>query len=343
MSRAALQNTACVKILRVPVMAAAAMGLAPEEALRALGVTADLLADTAARVPHELAVRAWTEIPERAGVPLFGLRAAEVFGVSTFDVLDHAFSHCATLREVLAALVRYQRLLHDANDIRMEPMGGGLVRLSQQFRVPGGVPEHLSDFIAAQWVIRGPGLSGRPARVARVELTRALPDDVSLHRRVFPAAIAFGAERNALWIEERSLDAPIERADASLSAVLRRHADDLLAALPPSNSLAAALHRHLLGVLDAGPPDVQRAASALGVSSRTLQRKLGDEGASFKSVLDDARRTLAVSYLRDGSRTVSEVAFLVGFSEVSAFSRAFRRWTGQSAVSYRRSQRPGPA
>jgi AraC-like DNA-binding protein len=326
----------CVKVLRAPVATAAAMGLPPEAALHMLGVPAELLADPAARVPHELAVRAWKEIPEKVNAPTFGLAAAEIAAAAPFDALDHACSHCATLRDALLALVRYQRLLHEANDIRMEDAAGGLVCLSQRFRIPGGVPDHLSDFITATWLLRGARLTGRAPRVARVELTRPIPDDMTDHRRVFPAAIAFGAERNAVWIDAEYLRAPIERADPSLSAVLRRHADDLLAALPPSDSLATAVHRYLLGALGAGPPDVQRAASALGVSTRTLQRKLEEEGTSFKVILDDARRTLAVSYLRDGSRTVSEVAFLVGFSEVSAFSRAFRRWTGQSAVRHRR-------
>jgi AraC-like DNA-binding protein len=340
MSRAA-QPSVCVKVLRAPIATAATLGLAPADALRILGVSPELLADPAARVPHELLVRAWTEIPGKVGHPTFGLAAAEITVKSSFDVVDHALSHCATLRDGLDALIRYQRLLHDANDVRVEQQSGGLVCVSQRLRVPGDVPDHLSDFIAAQWVLRSEVLTGQPARFTRIELTRPMPADVSEHRRIFPAAIAFGAARNALWIEAGSLRTPIVRADPSLSAVLRRHADDLLAALPPSNSLATALHRHLLGTLESGPPDVQRAASAIGVSTRTLQRKLEEEGTSFKAVLDDARRTLAVSYLRDGSRTVSEVAFLVGFSEVSAFSRAFRRWTGQSAVSYRKVQAAG--
>jgi AraC-like DNA-binding protein len=172
--------------------------------------------------------------------------------------------------------------------------------------------------------------------MARVWLTRAAPDDVSEHRRVFGIPIAFSAETNAVWFDAAFLERPIKRADPSLSPVLRRHADDLLSALPPSNSLATALHRHLLGTLSDGLPNIGVAASALGVSTRSLQRRLEDEGTSFKAVLDDVRRTLALSHLRDGTRTVSEVAFMVGFSEVSAFSRAFRRWTGRSAVSYRR-------
>jgi AraC-like DNA-binding protein len=326
----------CIKAIRICVVTAAALGLPPERSLAVLGVSPEMLADPAARVPHELAMRAWTDLPERLGSATFGLRAAELSVSASFDIMDHAMAHCTTVREALEVLMRFQRLLHEANDLRLEPAAPGEVRLSQRLRMPGAVAPHMTDFIASQWVVRSRKLTGAAPKVARLELTRPMPDDVSEHRRIFDAPIAFGAPRNAIWFDAAYLEQPIERADPSLSPVLRRHAEDLLAALPASNSLATALHKHLLRTLDSGLPSIADAASALGVSTRSLQRKLEEEGTSFKGVLDDVRRALAESYLRDGTRTVSEVAFLVGFSEVSAFSRAFRRWTGKSAVSYRR-------
>ena len=336
MFRSGSEASVCVKVVRVGVATAATLGLPPETALRDLGIGPDLLADPTARVSNELVARVWTELPRRVECGVFGLRAAELARAAPFDVLDHAIACCHTLREATQALLRYQRLLHDANDVRLEQMAHGEARLSQGLRLPGTMPEHLSDFIAAQWLLRSAALAGERLRVSRVEVTRPAPDDLSEHRRIFDAPIAFGAERNAVWFAEHDLDLPIARADRALSTILRRHADDLLAALPAESTLRAALHRHLLGTLSEGLPEIRKAASALGVSTRSLQRRLGEEGTSFKDVLDDVRRTLAISYLRDGSRTVSEVAFLVGFSEVSAFSRAFRRWTGKSAVHFRR-------
>jgi AraC-like DNA-binding protein len=134
------------------------------------------------------------------------------------------------------------------------------------------------------------------------------------------------------------LEAPIVRADPALAAVLRRHAEDLLAALPDVTSAAALVRRHLGETLASQPPDVARAAKALGMSARSLQRKLEEEGTSFKAVVDEARRALAITHLRDERRSITDVAFLVGFSETSAFSRAFRRWTGKSPIDWRREQ-----
>jgi len=91
--------------------------------------------------------------------------------------------------------------------------------------------------------------------------------------------------------------------------------------------------------LDLGPPSVAATAKALGLSVRSLQRHLAQEQTSFLAVLDEVRRSLAEGYLQNRAHTVSDVAFLVGFSELSAFSRAFRRWTGTTAASYRRGGR----
>lgn len=325
----------CIKALRACVAGAAALGLPPPRALAAIGASAELLADPRARVAHEHAMHAWRALTTQLAMPAFGIHAARLIGGAAFDVVDHALAHCTTMRDVIAVLVRYQRLLHEASDIRLEPGAPGRVRLSQRFRASTPPAPAFADFVMAQWLLRAEHLVGaRPTR-ARVELAHAAPADRVAHEQLFGEELAFDAPASALSFEASYLDRPVLRADRSLTPVLLCHATDLLAALPAPRSFAEALRQHLLARLDAGPPSIVDAARALGVSTRSLQRHLAQERASFKAVLDDARRTLAEAYLRDGTRTVSEVAFLVGFAELSAFSRAFRRWTGHSAVSYR--------
>src|SRR5262249_46734023 len=157
----------------------------------------------------------------RVGSPAFGVRAAEIAAPAAFDVLDHASATATTMRGAVDALVRYQRLLHDANDIRLEEMGHGEVRLSQRFRVAGPMPHHLCDFLVTILVQRAALISGGKFGVSRVELARPAPADISEHRRALEVPIAFGAERNALWFRREFLERPIPRADPSLCAVLR--------------------------------------------------------------------------------------------------------------------------
>jgi AraC-like DNA-binding protein len=330
-------TTVCIKAVRLGVLAAARRGLEPSEALHHLGLAPEVLADPSARVSHEVLVRAWTELPRLTGDAAFGLHAAEQASAAPFDVLDFATAQCATLRDAIEAMVRYQRLLHEANDVRLE-VTAGEARLTQRWRLPEAPPRHLSECIAAQWMLRARALLGRPFVPRRVELMHAPPDDVSEHRRFFGVPLAFLSDGNGLRFDATLLDAPLVHSDPSLALVLRRHADDLLARLPTPAGIAAKLRRQLTETLASEPPDAERSARALGMSVRSLQRRLEEEGTSFKAVLDEARSTLALSHLRDPKRTVSEVAFLVGFSELSAFSRAFRRWTGQSPAGWRRGQ-----
>jgi len=334
-----VRSSVCIKALRVCVAAAASLGLAPERSLAALGLSADLLADPAARVPHDLVMRAWRELPERVARPNFGLHASRLATASSFDVLDHALASCATMRDALEVLLRYQRLLHDAIDLRLEPAAPGEYRLAIGFRAQGPVAAAFVDYVTAQWIHRGNRLAGEPPRAVRLALARPQPDDVADHLGTFGCPIAFGAERSALWFDAAYLGRPVLAPDRSLAPVLLRHASDLLAALPASDSMVTAVRRHLTATLDLGPPSVAATAKALGLSVRSLQRHLAQEQTSFLAVLDEVRRSLAEGYLQNRAHTVSDVAFLVGFSELSAFSRAFRRWTGTTAASYRRGGR----
>ncbi|WP_437691832.1 AraC family transcriptional regulator [Sorangium sp. So ce176] len=330
-----MRPTGCIKALRLCVLIASRAGVDPREALAVAEVDPALLEDPTARVPHDTVARAWTRIPELARDPAFGLHAAELLVGQLFDVVDFVTAQCATVREAIGCVLRYQRLIHDALDVRLT-VDGARARISQRFA--GAVaPPQLSSFILGLWVLRARDLTGVPFAPHRVTFAHPAPADRGEYDRLLGVPLVFGADENAVLFDAAFLDTPTQRADPALGAVLRRHADELLARLPAEPSVRGALERHLVEALGRGVPDVAAAARALGMSARTLQRRLGDEGESYKSVLDEARRKLAVAHMRERGRTISEVAFLLGFSEVSAFSRAFRRWTGHSPAAYRRS------
>ncbi|WP_437625705.1 AraC family transcriptional regulator [Sorangium sp. So ce1151] len=326
--------TGCIKSIRLCVLTASRAGVDPREALAAAEVDPALLEDPTARVPHDTVARAWTRIPELARDPAFGLHAAELLVGQLFDVVDFVTDQCGTVREVIGCVLRYQRLIHDAVDVRLT-VEGARARISQRF-AGAAAPPQLSSFIMGLWVLRARVLTGVPFAPHRVTFAHPAPADRREYDRLLAVPLGFDADENAVLFDASFLDTPTVRSDPALGAVLRRHADELLARLPAEPSVRGALERHLIEALGRGVPDVAAAARALGMSARTLQRRLGDEGESYKSVLDEARRKLAVAHMRERGRTVSEVAFLLGFSEVSAFSRAFRRWTGHSPAAYRR-------
>lgn len=327
-------STACIKPLRACVLAAARTGLDPAEIARRLGLDAEVLSDPYARVPHTILLRAWEEIPALTGDAAFGLHAAEALGAAMFDVLDYAIAQVATVGAAVECLLRYQRLLHDDAELRLVA-GGGEARLSQRLRTTPCAPRHLSELIVALWVTRIRGMTGRPFTPRRVSFQHGPPPDIEEHRRIFGAPLAFHAAENGVEFDAAFLDVPLRGADPALGALLDRQAAELLDRLPRRDDIAGRVRAHLLRKLPSELPTLEATARALGTSARSLQRALRAEGTTYQAALDEARRDLAVAHLGQAHRTVSEIAFLLGFTEVGAFTRAFRRWTGESPSAYR--------
>jgi AraC-like DNA-binding protein len=139
--------------------------------------------------------------------------------------------------------------------------------------------------------------------------------------------------------DRRLLDMPLPSADPKLHEVMRRHAEVMLNDLPRTRSLSDQVRELIAKELTSGNASVVRVASHLNVSSRTLERRLEREGTTFTYLLDDLRKRLALGYVGADHLDLSEVALLLGFSQTSAFHRAFKRWTNQTPLHFRRAHR----
>jgi AraC-like DNA-binding protein len=148
--------------------------------------------------------------------------------------------------------------------------------------------------------------------------------------------VSFGQERNAVLLPVRTMDLVVERADPHLNAALTRLLDRLPAEESPARSpLRLAIEKELAERLPKGLPSPAELARQVGLSRRTLERRLAAEGTSIRRVSADLRRDLAVEHLRDSKHTITEIAWMLGYADVSSFAHAFRRITGRSPGSYR--------
>lgn len=326
--------TACVRSVAACLLAAGQRGLDLSPLLAAHGVSPSLLLDPYARVPHALVVTLWAEVPALLGDGAFGLHAAEASLQLSFDALDHATRHSATVGEAMGRMARYIRLLHDASEARVE-LAEGAGRYVQHFRCEPGPPRHLCEFILARWVLLLRRACGQGAPLLGVSFTHEAPADLSEHQRVFDLPLRFGEPSMGFSFRPALLTMSGRGADLALGEVMRRHAEDLLARLPEQGELLAQARRVLVERLPSGPPSVAEVARALHVSRRSLQRRLADRGTTFRDLLDETRRDLALQHLRDPRTSLTEVALLTGFSDASAFHHAFRRWTGQTPREHR--------
>jgi AraC-like DNA-binding protein len=293
--------------------------------------------DPEARIPitraHELleaAVR-WSQDPD------LGLKAGQRMTIGDCGALDYAIGSATDVRAAIAAASRYSRLVNDAIAMPLVLEGSRAV-LQLEHEMP--VPRAAGDFMVAgffttharAWLA---GLAG-----LECWFRHPAPADTGEYTRAFGTTrVRFAMPCYGFAFEQSQLDVPLAGADAKLHSVLRKHAELLLAQLPPSRSLTERVRHLLNGELANRRLTAQEVADQLRMSRRTLCRKLESEGTSFTALLADLRQRLALQYVASQDLGLSEIAFLLGFSEAAAFHRAFKRWTGQTPLTYRRSAR----
>jgi AraC-like DNA-binding protein len=293
-----------------------------------------LLRDPEARLPHTAAIRLWQAAGELMNDPNLGLHVAEAILPGQFGALEYALRTSANLGEAFTRLCRYHRLLHDAAHVELE-IDRNRAILSHQLPLPGGAPRPVSEFIIAAWLLTSRQATGIDLAPVQVSFPHSEPADVSEHRRVFGCPLKFGHSRSELILTRRLLDLPLLKADPILQAIVEAQVMALLAKLPKGEATTDAVRRLLAEELPNGQPTLEQLAPRFRMSARTLHRRLEQEGTNFRRVLTEVRHELALRHLVERQLNIGEIAFLLGFSEVSAFHRAFRRWTGHAPHAYR--------
>jgi AraC-like DNA-binding protein len=290
--------------------------------------------DPEARVDYAKALRTF-ELAERTlGREDLGLVGAQ-HHAGSLRILEYLSRVCRTPLEALEKSSQYQNLIHDACLFTVENDGKTLTaRMASQEGVPfSGM---VADFFMASLVL-GLYRLGVPPDGARVRLVRALPRDPAPFESLFRCALEFGAGENSATFPLDAMTRSNPDADSALAATLELHAERMLERLPRGDSILDQLRVHLAKNLANGATDLGQVARSLGLSDRTLRRRLQECGTHFQAVLDGVRAQQAEAYLAGTDLAVDEIAFLLGFSEASAFRRAYRRWNGRPLPSRRSS------
>jgi AraC-like DNA-binding protein len=164
------------------------------------------------------------------------------------------------------------------------------------------------------------------------------PRSVAAHEDWFGCQVRFGAELDALLLSLEALAQPNILGDEGISRYLIAHVDAELAEIADAPGLVAQARDAIAQALNEGAPRMADIARCLGLSERSFDRRLSEHGMSFQALAEETRRDLAEGLLRDDRHSLAEIAFLTGFSEQSAFTRAFKRWAGATPASYRRAR-----
>lgn len=313
---------------------AEALKLSTSAALEAAGLSGVDLEAPEARVPEAAHNRVWQVLTEASGDPDFGLHFAERLSLASFDVVGHLFLRSATVEAGLARVVAFSRILHDAGRVEMERRGDRVVIFPGCRGLTHPFPRQIAELAAASVLVLLRHATGQRLEATRVAFRHPEPPGLSEHRRILGVRPAFLTPETEVELPASVLALPIRGADPSVLTYLDRYAQDVLAKLP-SDDLLSQVERAIAQAMGQGLPEMEDIAKQLGLSPRTLQRRLAKLEVSYQSLLDRVRRRFAERYLSASRLSMGEIAFLLGFSELSNFHRAFRRWTGQTPGHYR--------
>jgi AraC-like DNA-binding protein len=326
-----------VQTVRVFLSGAMAQGLDVSELLAAAELSPEAIEDTEAVVPVQKVVQLFLAAERLSGDEHFGLHLAErVLDARASDVLQYACRNSRTVGDALQRLTRYHRLVLGSAELRLE-VEQDTARLI--YRSASGIlapPRHAPESILASIFLRMRGSMGPVLSLRRVGFMHGAPRSAAEHSRIFQAPVLFEQPFHALVFDRALLELPVPAADPQLAQVLDRFMAQSGADAAQPVRFTDQVRQRIAEQMKGQAPAVEQVAARMHMSPRTLQRRLQDEGTRYADVVNDLRRELALRYLEQGRESISEIAFLLGFSEVSTFHRAFKRWCGKTPAEYRR-------
>lgn len=336
--------TATVGILHPLILYSASRGVDPPSFLARFGIDPNVVADVDGRVPLTVLARVWDELPIMCNDPDMPLNVGKMAAIASEGTLPMLlFAASPTIGDGLRRFLRFERVQHGEMvfDLQVDGDVAEVVGHNERALVP---PPPVVFLFAAVWFKDfATKAAKRDFPVLELWLRYPEPKNRALYDEWFGTRVHFGASRDRLRLPKEALDWPHPDASKQIAHVLELHAQNIESRLPSSSAFLISVRTAVMTLLPDGDATVERVAHALDLAPRTLQRRLERENTSLRELVDDVRRSLALEYIETRTISLCELAFMLGFSEQSAFHRAFIRWTGRTPGEHRKLRSRGPA
>jgi len=329
-----LQASVSMSWVNTVLLAAHRQGVESATLLAAAGMAeAELQRD---RWPIDHITRLWWAAARLTADPGFGLKVGRLAVPAGLNLVGFMLQSAPTLRESIAVVLKYQRLVSDGG--RLQMIAGSeaswLVYHPRQGELPFS-PHQIEAVLAAVMAIAH-WLTGVLVQPLKVQFNQPALGPSEGYQAVFACPVEFEQAFSGLLLDNAILDTPLPQADAQLARVHQQHAAARLAALSPADTLVQDLRRWIASRMHGQVPSRVQAAQAFGLTSRTLARRLQAQQSDFSRLVDEVRKEAALHALAHGERSLADIGQSLGFAEPSTFWRAFKRWTGCTPAQWRR-------
>ncbi len=282
----------------------------------------------------------WVELLNRAAHalddPLLGLHLGQTVKPRHLGVVGYLCSTLPTLGEALQRLDQYQRLIYDPTPMQLNSRGE---YMELTWDGEHGRPGNLADETAITALIAFTRMLSHSAPAPLlISFINPAAADVAAFEEYFKCPVLFDQKATVVRVSLSDMVHPLSTTDPAMQAVMEAQADKMLERLPQNNDFIATVRRHIGHLLHDADPSCDAVAKCMHLSRRSLQRKLTEQGSSFREELNTLRSQLACSYLRESNLRMADIAQLLGYAEQSVFSRSFQRWVGCAPQDYRAEQ-----
>lgn len=336
-------GTASVAVLRQYVRYADSKGISTSELFDKAGLAPGIMDTDDGRLEGEQLQTFIRLLVEQTGNPILGLESGDFVQPGSYSVLGYITMSCATLAEAVTRIAPYEKLVGDMGITRLQMKGDEVSMVwICNFTDPVVWPQ-VVDNVVASWIQYAHWLAdSTDASPIRVSLKRSSPgpEFEPAYRERWGCPVTFDAPENAVILHKDLLATRLRQPDPLLRKTLEAHALSQLALLDTDTDLTSRVKQGIQKQLAGGVTRQDLIAEELGMTSRTLQRKLSQEGASYQKLLDDVRQQMAEDYLRNTEMSIPEIALRLGYSETTSFHRKFKAAAGQTPGDYRRGLNP---
>ena len=321
--------------LGVMIKIARSYDLDPDSLMEELGIDPALVNDSNARLRLDWVDALNNEVAERIPDPNFGLKSAQFWHPTQMGALGYAWMTSDTLRAALKRLVRFSKFINEALSIELKE-SSERVSLVFHWSDKTDVAAFRTDGAMAILLAMVRTNAGEEFHPQSVTFNHPEPEDTGPFYSLFQCPITFGAQFNSFTISTAEADKPRSCSNVQLALLHDQLLIEYVAKLDKDN-IVEQTKAAIIAELATGNISDRIVAQSLYLTERTFQRRLHENDTTFKTLLSEVRMDLADSYIRDNKLSLSEISFMLGFSEMSSFSHAFKRWTGQSPSNYRQS------
>ena len=307
----------------------------PAEVFRAAGLDPEPYRDPDSRLRLSAVKKLWEQCVRLTKNPCIAFEAGMAIVPANLHAVGYAWLASRNLHEALTRLARYQRLVSTAVNIRLEEKDAELELVIE--RSPSW-PQEAVDAFTTGVVTLCRDIAHADFKPRRVEMMRSAPPCTKQLTRFFGCPVRYDADRNSIVFRRRELDQFLPRQNPALARASDEVALNYIVQMDRADVLSKA-KLTLMDMLSDGEPTRASLADRLHTSQRTLARRLREKGISFRELLDGVRKELGLGYMHESRYAVTDVAYLLGFSDQSNFARSFRRWTGLTPSKYRASNK----